>query len=595
MDSTLVIYTGLALPNTPVTPGENLQNILVSIDAALNSSSSAPDYSGYNLQCLRDSYTINTTQQFAEAVADFTCNTILAPLTTFISTTYVNDQSVITTAITGLQSPAFTYAPFSITSADPINTIWTKSFAGFDTIIANADPSGANWSYYSISAPTNAEDAFNAVIAYQGTQDANIADCEPAVGTFDNSSNCLNGGTTDSVGTTMNYVIDYLCSAPAFDASSVQWGCAISPGEDLQTTIQSIVDFGTALIDAVVMNPDTGLTYTPGSGCSGATLGIDQLWSGLYMVGVDSLDTDPDFLVNKIISSDASVSITDTGSALDLSVTVTSDHKVRIGTNDTSPEYLLAKFPVVTGDWGLAIVPTATPDNTQIALKPTISNPAMFIQNFVSTVAGDPDLLALWCTLQPLCAGCLCTAPTGLSVGLGEGVFCLTWTPSLTASYQMQKYRQTGNTEWISTVNIYRPNPGLNSATTGTISNLASNFVYDFQIDSICSGGVGSSNVYQQIMFVEQTLLTSVASTTVNISQDPMPAITGIDYQLCLSGTPVNTTSATGPSPIASFTGVASGTYTIKYRYSALVNGVTVYSDSSFYTSAWFESDPFTV
>lgn len=128
-------------------------------------------------------------------------------------------------------------------------------------------------------------------------------------------------------------------------------------------------------------------------------------------------------------------------------------------------------------------------------------------------------------------------------------------------------------------------------------SGLNLNTVYQFQINSICaSGTVGNSNIYELIIYTPQTVTTTVVAGVISVNQSPLQTVTVIDYRLVNSSSVViQNISATGPAPNASFTTVASGTYTVQYRYGAIVNGTTLYSDDSSQLGAWSTTGTITV
>lgn len=99
-DTTPSRLTCVGVPN-----GTSLRTILEEFDTKLCSITSL-NYSGYNLSCLRDSHSILTNQNFAEAVAEEICNTqsSLASLNTSITTQITN----INNTISGILVPNLT-------------------------------------------------------------------------------------------------------------------------------------------------------------------------------------------------------------------------------------------------------------------------------------------------------------------------------------------------------------------------------------------------------------------------------------------------------------------------------------------------------
>ena len=72
MDALLVTYTGVATTTVPILPNQNLQTILQNIDISIAAHNTAPDYSGYNLYCVKQTDGIThptNTQNFAEGIS----------------------------------------------------------------------------------------------------------------------------------------------------------------------------------------------------------------------------------------------------------------------------------------------------------------------------------------------------------------------------------------------------------------------------------------------------------------------------------------------------------------------------------------------
>lgn len=600
MDSTLVIYTGLPLPYISVNPGDDLQTALISIDTAVNAMNPAPDYTPYALQCLRPTYTITDTQEFAEAVADFICTT-RADLDTFVSTTYVTDQAVLAAAINGLQDPALIFAPFGVVNTDNIQQVWAKVWTGLSTMIATGDPSTANWASVGVMvAPTTVADAFDEIIILALNAQAALAGMQTDLGTFDNSANCLAGGATDDALTTINLLRSYICTLPAFDPGNITFGC-VAPGVDLETSIDNIIATLGGVMASYVETPGTGLTLDPVISCVGRTINIDTSWEGLYKVAMSQNDAslgNADYLGAKVTSLDGSltIDILTNPDKLDLSVTTPVDLRTKVNVSDPSPGFLAEKIPSSGGDWGLAINTQANFDDTKLLLIPTVNNADVLINNIITAIQTDPDLLARFCATVAMCAGCLCDVITDLIVVLDGLTFELNWTPTGgSTTSQVAKYRQAGTISWL-TGNFTPANILSAVASTTVASGLAANTLYDFQVDSNCPGDVSNSNINQMIRFEEQAVVITPVAGVVSVTQNPMPTVDVIDYRLLDQNlVVVQNVSATGIAPSASFTAVPNGNYNLEFRQGTLVNGVMLYSDDATQSAAWYLDGPFAV
>jgi hypothetical protein len=342
--------------------------------------------------------------------------------------------------------------------------------------------------------------------------------------------------------------------------------------------------FGNAAAAARVGAATGGISYVAGTGCNPASVHIDTTYTQFYKIAVDSADASAhteDFLSAKLISSDSSIGIAVSGNQLDLTAVVTTDPKVKVNSSDATSGYLADKIPSSTGDWGLAILVTPSVGNDQLLITPKMTDPSLFASNFLDYISTDSDLVAKWCALQSQCAECLCTAPGALSVSISDNTYVMLWTVGGSPVAQTATYRQRGNVDWISNVNISPANVLSNTATTATVSGLCANTVYQFQVNSICSGISNYGNIYESIIYTCQTLSANVVAGVITVTQPAVPTVDTIQYTLYHSTTPVETVSATGANPVAHFASVAAGTYTVKWRYGTVINGTTLYSDDA--------------
>jgi len=608
-DSSLVIYTSVPTPYIPIATNQNLQTILQNIDAAINVHNTAPDYSGYNLGpwC---GYTVvqtdgishpTNTQNFAEGISKI-LGCFQNDFYTFTGTTYPADQGVITAAIAAIQVPGLAYThtagggSITITNTMTLNQTLTAIYTPIGDILDLLAAPGNTWGTLSISTPTNILDAFNDLITYLSTLTTTVNGKQAAIGTFDNTD-CLGGGATDSITTTIGLLKTYICGLPTFDPGSITWGCVASQ-TTLQDTIQAVINSVSSLQRDYVNSVGAGIIFTPNGTCLGGTVAIDTAWNGIYKVLSHSGDPSPGFLDAKTISPNSTISLTPYGNQLAIDVDPTLAHKigkVLINLSDPTAGFLQTKIPSTAGTWGIAINATASADNTQLILTPEVVDPTILISNILSYISTDPDLLAAFCSLQLQCTDCTCIAPTNLAVTL-DGSFGLTWTPSGSALAQTVKYRQRGYIDWISTVNISAPNPQTNVANSATVSGLNTNVVYQFQVDSNCSGASNGTRIVEDIRYSCQTPSITVVGSVISITQDPMPSVDTITYQLWDSGpTLIATLFATGISPGVTFPSEANGTYTVRWIMNTLVNGVEVYSNDATQLTTYCETDPITI
>ncbi len=601
MDSTLVIYTGLPLPYISVAPGDDLQTILGSIDTAVNAVTGAPSYTPFNLQCLRPTYTINNTQQYAEAVADFIC-LLRDDYDTFTSTTYVADMAAIQATLDDLTDPGLTYSPFGIINTDDLPTVYSKLFAGLTNMQGNTDPSLADWAAIGVGTPpTTTSAAFDEVITYGLALLSALAGKEDSIGTFDNSANCLvdyGGGATDSPRSTIEFLTSLVCTLPTFDDANLVFGC-VSPQTSLEKTLNAIMASLSNTNTRYVNKGQNGIKVTASSSCNGYYAEIDDTWPDHYLTAVSLADAsagDTGYLEDLIYSSDGSITVTGSGGLLDITITTPLEGKVKVNANDPTADYLAAKIPSTVGTWGLGINSQARVDNGALMLTPTVYNADMLINGILDAIQDDPELLAKFCATVEMCGGCLCGAVVDLIVTANLPDFTLDWTAvGGNTTTQVAKYRQAGDISWL-TGNFNPANLLAAAAVTTDTVGLANNTLYDFQIDTNCPGDVGKGNIAQGISYDQQVVTITDTVGVVKVNQNPLPTVSVIDYRLLDNNLqPLQNVAATGINPIATFTAVSSGNYNLEFRYGTLVNGVMLYSDDASQATAWYLQGPFAV
>ena len=596
-DATYIIYTGLNLPYIGVTTNTNLAVALSDINTAVNNMNPAPDYSGYNLYCVKqtDGTTHPTnTQNFAEGISKNLCDFHTA-YNTFTGTTYPAAISTLTNAVNGLINPAITYAPFSITDTDTITQVLNKNFTGIGTILTAIDPSGGTWSTLSITPPTTITTGFNSLISYIDSMNTTIAGKQPLLPTFNNTINCLDQGDEDSLAATLGYLITYACNLPTFTTSGFTWG-GINTASNLQDTVQSIANSTNYLLTYSVISGANGISNTAiGGAYDGYRVSMDQEYMPYYKVALTTdIAGQQRFLDEKIVGDGTTIVINTDGDTLVVSSLIPNpNYKVKVISTDPTPNYLIDKFSATKDpNWGVIVTQNVTPSNTQVAINATL-DPLILAQNLLTYISNTPEVLTQFQQLVNQINGGSCAVPTGLTVVLSGTDFDLAWTPSGSATSQNCKWRQTGTSAWYLT-GFTSANPQTSGATSATlVASGYYNLLLDFVIDSVCSGGgIGSSNLYQMIKFhagTNPTYIVSGASPTasINVYIDPVNLDT-IQYRLVDSGSSVvDSITTTGLSPNVTFTNVVADTYSVEYRLGTLVNGVTLYSDDSSQIGSW--------
>lgn len=599
-DAQNVTYTGITTTTVPIVAGQNLQLILQHIDASINTHNTAPDYTGYNLYCVKqvDGTTHPTnTQNFAEGISKNLCD-FHTTYTTFTGTTYPAAQTVFTSAINGLQNPALTYATYSITSGMTITQVWNALFTGITGTINSINPAAANWSTLSISPnPSTIVTAFNDIIAYLSALNTTVSGKQAAISNIDNSANCLAGTASDTIRATVVLLTTYACALPTYTAGSITWG-GVSAGTTLQNSIQNIVNTVSTLLTNGVVQAGTGLTLSAvGSTYQGKKLAIDTTYTTLYKVMNSSADTTPNFLSSKIVAG-TGISVATLNAAGNETFEITNSSpntdKVKINANDSTANYLANKIPsTVDTTWGLSLYSSASSDNSLLNLIPTISDPNLTITSILSYISTSPTLLLQFTNLIAQTTTTTGTAVSNLVVTLTATNLVLTWTHQSGTS-QISKWRQFGGSDWF-TSGFTVANPLSGVAATNTYSSPATNVVFDFQIDTVYSGGTIGSNIRQGIYYTGQTLSDTIVAGVISVNQSQLQ-LDAIQYRLKNAGAVVlENISTTGQIPQVAFSAQASGNYTVEWRYGTLINGVTLYSDDVLQHNAYYVSGTITI
>lgn len=607
-DALNVVYTGSTLTYINVSAGQNLQTILSNINTAVNSMNPAPNYSGYNLSYYGYSITQTdgtthptNTQNFAEGISKIVCKTE-HDLYTFTGTTYPANQTILSSAISALQTPGLTYShsnggvSIAITAGMTRNEVLTTTYTAVGNITDKLNPSGANWGTLSVSSPTTLNAAFNTLITYVSGLSTTLAGKQNTLPTFNNTSNCLSGGATDSISTTVSSLITYTCSlsSKVVNASSITSTC-VTTNSNATTLIQNIVDKIDSIAPYVITSVDDNFTLTQDA-CNGTSLAINTSAVNYGAVKVSTDDTGVSFISDKIVAG-SKISITTLSPGgdehLEISVSDPDAGKLKVNALDSTLGYLQQKIsPVSVSDWGIGGLFYPSADNSKLNFTMTISEPDMFVGNLLNYINSSETFKAQFCSMVSSCTtGVTCNTVTDLAVVKSSSDFAASWTAPGDATALTIQYRQRGNSEWISNVNISPANPLSASATSATI-NLSGcpNTVYQFVIVTSCTGGSTYGATTEAIIYSCQTLSANVTAGVITVTQNALITVETIQYTLYQSTTPLETVTATGSNPVASFSAVSAGTYTVKWRYGTTVNGVTLYSNDSSQLNAYCTS-----
>jgi hypothetical protein len=412
LDSSNIMYSGPNLENIDIDTNSTVQAILEAINTSIGTISGI-DWSSFDYACLPD-YT--TVEQFAEGISTYICN-LNTTLTTFIGTTYAADKAAMNTSITSIDEPGLTScASVGVIDTDNTTAILTKILSNLCDVNETLELGGIDWNNcYTVSPiPTNIIDAFTVI--NEQICDLKNNPTEPTYPTFNNSTNCLEGTTTDSLYDTIISITGILCSLPTFDIGDIAWTTCISNpnpggGADITSALNKLVSILDPTYKARVVQFDPAIfdvTYsTPGNQCSGQVVTLqDDVEFTDRLVALDGTDTDPDYLLNKMTAGTLITFDTATSPGTVIINSSAEDNKVKANAADTSSDYLINKIHGLPDSTSaLSLVESYNAGTDKVDLTPTIDY-AVLTQKILDTLSINADLLSQLCVLNCQCPSC---------------------------------------------------------------------------------------------------------------------------------------------------------------------------------------------
>jgi len=437
VNASCITYTGPALSCSGIATYDTLDIILQKIDPLLCASSG--DYSTYNTYCLAP---ISTQKQFVESISNYVC-TLNTNFTTFTGTTFPAYQTSVTAAITAVNTPAITCAVAGVTPSDTIPTILSKYCTTLTNISTNLDISGANWgSCYVVSpTPSTLTQGFNALIAQICLLKSQVAGAA-VLPTFNNTANCLAGGASDSLVTTIGSIITRLCNTGTLNTSTLTWGCVTQPSgnQNLQDTLQNILTQLTTVSQAEPMSWSNDFTVTNvdnGNLCAGKHIALATPSTQDRFVAATPSDTSPATLQGKVtagtnitldfVTTPGQMIINSSGGA------GTGDHKVLADGADSTANYLSLKLSGSTSS-GVSVQPLLDTTNPSHVVNLTVNvDLVTLFTALLNAVPNNAGLQSLFCTTVGNCPS-PCSAPTSVSVVYNAQTTTTTTTTSTTST-----------------------------------------------------------------------------------------------------------------------------------------------------------------
>ena len=391
-----VYYSGPALPCTGIGVNDNLELALQKIEAKVCEATG--DYSTYDTSCLAP---ITTQQEFVEAISSGYC-TLLANYNTFIGTTFPAYQASITSQLNAITNPRITCAIAGVNSGDSLVSVLNKYCAAMVELNTAMDVSGADWDtcYTVIPTPSTLTEAFNVLIGQICTLKGSIS--SGALGTFDNT--CIGGGSSEDAATSIQGLLDYMCSVPVFNPTTLTFGCVTAP---VTLNLQNIIQTMLTKLDDYVKNKltfsgDFSVTQTdPMNACSGKSVALTTPLNSDRLVASNVADVTPGTLIEKL-DAGAGITlddITTPGKVIISAVGSTDSYKVKAASDGSDTEgYLINKVKGKTDiPSGLSLGESYNPTTQKVDLVPSIDWNT-FITKWFAELNSNSALALLFCS-----------------------------------------------------------------------------------------------------------------------------------------------------------------------------------------------------
>lgn len=419
-DASSITYTGPNLTCLNLPTGTNLQTIIQTIDAQVCQNNTG-DWANYNYYCLLDpnGETITTVQQFVEGISFAYCN-LNESYTTFIDETYKDDLGDLQTQIDTINFPQLTScAAVGIQNTDGLTAVLTKILTNLCNVNTSINPSGANWNTcYAVSPlPTTITGAFNILISQICTLKAAI-NAGFALPLIDNTGNCLDGSSSDSMVTTIGLLTNYVCLLPTFDVDLITFGC-VTEGTDLQETLQNTISKLSTVATNYIADADPSyftLDWVDDSNhCLGKILSFDEGLVSDRLVASNSSDLSPGTLYDKLAEGTGiSLDFATSPGQVIISSSATPTYTVLTSNTDSTDGYLIEK---IIGTSGSIFTVTISEDISDLSDHKTkiAVNADMYLlsESILNTINSNPTLYTIFCQMVNACTSA-CPAPLNL-------------------------------------------------------------------------------------------------------------------------------------------------------------------------------------
>lgn len=401
-------YTGPDLACSGIETGDTLEEALQKLDTQV--CSALGDYSTYQFNCLTAWWgdPITTEADFVDAITGYACE-LSDSITVFTNTTFPDYQNEVNNRVDDLEDPSITCASAGVTSGDNLVQILQKYCTKFGEIDDALDLTGVSWNacFTVITPPDTLTEAFN-LLANQICSVKTIAEEAAVLPVFNNTGNCLSGGSDDTLVVTIGLMIDKLCEDFPFDAGDVDWGCVDDDGaEDLQEAFQALTNQVSSNMSILItdVSADFTLSLTDVMDpCAGMTLGLaTPLVNNDRLVASNVSDLFPGTLIDKLAGG-TNVTLDDITIPGQVIINVDNDHLLLAGPGDGTPGVLIDKVNGSNSN-GVTITPAynAFTEQVDLGLSVDLSTLAPALLTYIS---GNPEVLAQFCAMVSSCAAC---------------------------------------------------------------------------------------------------------------------------------------------------------------------------------------------
>lgn len=423
-----VIYTGPNLSCSGVETNDSLETILQKIDEQI--CSAVGDYTTYQFNCLDDWFgdAITSEAVFVNAMTEYACE-ISTNLTTFTDVTFVTYQDEVDARFEDIEVPAITCSSASVTNTDTLQQVLTKYCTKFAAIDTALDISSVDWNdcLVVVTTPDTIAEGFQLL----ADQICVVKDAMPAsLPTFNNSTSCIAGGTTDSLVTTIGLIKTRLCEGPTFDRTDLTWECLTVPtfssNQDITAALQGLIDQVSDLIaDFPHFDEGDFAVTSVGGACDGKAIALQTPLDVDRFVAVSSSDTSPGTLFTKLSTPNSSVSITnvaDTTVGVDISTGDKGDIVVSGGGNTWTIDtgvVTLAKMQDISTQKILGRSTASTGDVEQLSLGGNMSLTGGVLNTYGRTLIGVSTYTSSGTWSKP--TGCTAVIVVTVAAGGGGG------------------------------------------------------------------------------------------------------------------------------------------------------------------------------